>query len=307
MSQIASVAYPLVLADKRKAANQWHNSACLREFERQGIVDRKAFGDTIDIPLDYRENPDAGVVADDTTEVSLTPTEVVTTAVYTPALIRVPVKWTRRHEAMSEDDKIDLMKTLSANGIDTHDQLVERFIFTTSAAGGDEVNGLDELLPLGGQATVGTIASGTDAWFRHYSADYTAADIQQQMTLAYLSAAETGSEPTIVVSGLTAQAYFEDSQSDKQRFIDTQELKAGFKVLGFKKARYVHSSEGSELIYMFSKDCFRTVVSNRLWRAKGSEQEFDRAPGSRYFIDSLLQNVIRKKSAGAVLAFDESA
>ncbi len=40
IEQIAAVSYPAVLAEMRKAANQWVESAALREMERQGVITR---------------------------------------------------------------------------------------------------------------------------------------------------------------------------------------------------------------------------------------------------------------------------
>ena len=40
IGQLAAASYPAVLAEKRKGANQWNESAAMRELEKQGAVKR---------------------------------------------------------------------------------------------------------------------------------------------------------------------------------------------------------------------------------------------------------------------------
>ena len=82
IGQIAAISYPAVLADNRKAANQWSESAFLRELERQGAIVRKSLGSTIEAPLDYRRNPGAGFLTSPLQPTSLSETEIVTAAQY---------------------------------------------------------------------------------------------------------------------------------------------------------------------------------------------------------------------------------
>ncbi len=55
----------------------------------------------------------------------------------------------------TEAQKIALVKQLLENGINSHDDLIEQCIFTTSTAGGDELNGLSDLVSTAGTGTVG--------------------------------------------------------------------------------------------------------------------------------------------------------
>jgi hypothetical protein len=50
-----------------------------------------------------------------------------------------------------------LSKQLLENGINSHDDLIEQLIFTSSTAGGDEFNGLDSLVSTAGTGVVGGI------------------------------------------------------------------------------------------------------------------------------------------------------
>jgi len=81
IEQIAAVSYPAVLADMRKAANQWMENSALRLMEKKGVVERINFGENIETPLDYRPNPDGGVLANDQDEFALIKTEVLTAVI----------------------------------------------------------------------------------------------------------------------------------------------------------------------------------------------------------------------------------
>ena len=119
IEQIFAVSYPAVLAEMRKAANQWLESAALRELERQGAIDRISLGATIEAPLDYRANPDTAVLASDQDTASLLKTEIVTSASYNVAQISIPVVWTKGDDAKNptENQKISLVKQLLENAI----------------------------------------------------------------------------------------------------------------------------------------------------------------------------------------------
>ena len=135
IEQIVAVSYPAVLAEMRKPANQWAESAALRELERQGAIQKVSLGDHIETPLDYRANPETAILATDQETQSLAKTEVVTSATYPIAQISVPVVWTKGDDAKNptENQKIALVKSLLENGITSHDDLIEQCIFTTSS------------------------------------------------------------------------------------------------------------------------------------------------------------------------------
>src|SRR3972149_1918872 len=215
IEQIAAVSFPAVLAEMRKAANQWAESAALREMERQGVIQRISLGATIEAPLDYRVNPDTAVLANDQDEASLVKTEVVTAASYAVAQISVPVVWTKGDDAKNptESQKVALVKQLLENGINSHDDLIEQTIFTTSTSGGDELNGLDSLAPTSGQGTVGGIDAAVETWWRNQADTYTdASDIEATFTAVYNSAAKgSGAQlaPKFMISGATPHALYE--------------------------------------------------------------------------------------------------
>lgn len=55
IAQIVAVSYPTILGGMRNTANQWAESAFLRELEKQGTINRVR-QQPVDIPLSYRRN-----------------------------------------------------------------------------------------------------------------------------------------------------------------------------------------------------------------------------------------------------------
>jgi hypothetical protein len=292
----------------RKAANQWNESAAMRELERQGAVQRVSLGENIEAPLDYRANPDTAVLASDQDTASLLKTEVITSAVFDIAQINVPVTWTKGDDAKnpSENQKIALVKALLENGINSHDDLIEQLIFTTSAAGGVEVNGLDTLVPTSGQGTVGGISAVTETFWRNPADTYTdASDIEAAMTTMYNSTLK-GSGSTLgtkfLLSGATPHALYESGLQTLQRFNDTSEADGGFKVLAFKTARYVFSQYGGSNIYFLNPKSYNLVVSKQYFRDKGNTNEVQGQNAFYFLIYSALQAITNNKSRLGVLS-----
>lgn len=305
ISQIVAVSYPAVLADMRKAANQWSESAVLREFERQGVVVRKSLGPTIEAPLDYRRNPGTDFLATDLTPTSLVKTEVVTAASFTPAELSVPVVWSKGDDMKnpSENQKIAFVKQLLENAINSHDDAIEEALFAATAT--DGFNSLRVLVPDNGQGTVGGIDSGTETWWRNPNGDYASngTDLESVFTTQFNNAAKgsgAGLAPKFMVSGSEPHALYESTQIANQRFVNTSELDAGFKVLAFKTARYVFSQYGGERVYFLHPRCISMVASKQYFRDRGETNEIDDANGFVTKIYSGLQLVTSNKSRLAV-------
>jgi len=307
ISQIAAVSYPAVLAEMRKPANQWVENAALREFERQGVINKIGLGPTIECPVDYRVNPDTAVLATDQDTSSLLKTDVMTSASYNPAQISVPVVWTKGDDAKNptENQKIAFVKALLENAINSHDDLIEQCIFTTSTAGGDELNGLSDLVPTSGQGTVGGIDASIETWWRNYSDTYTdASDIEAAMTTAYNTAAKgSGSQlqPKMLISGVTPYGLFQSQLQTLQRFADSSEADAGFKVLKFMGANYVFSQYGGSKIYFLNPKSYEIVVSKQYFRDKGDTIEVPDQNSFVFKIYSALQAVTNNKSRNSVI------
>lgn len=309
ISQIAAVSYDAVLNEMRKATNQWAESAFMRELERQGAVKRKSFGPTLEKTLDYQRNPGTDFLATDLTTTSLSKVEVLTAASLEPGQLSVPVVWSKGDEAKnpSENQKIDFVKALLENAINSHDDAIEEALFASTT---DGFFGLLSVVPDSGEGTFEGIDASTDVWWRNYSADYfdNGSDIEAQLTTGWNTAAKgSGSKlaPTLLVSGSEAQALFESTQQAFQRYVDTDELKAGFKILAFKTARYVFSQYGGTRIYGLNPKSFTLEVSKEAFRQKGDTVEIPNMNGFVFKIYSMLQTMTDNKSRLFVL--DETA
>jgi hypothetical protein len=291
----------------RKAANQWVENAALREAERQGVIERVSLGPTIECPLDYRVNPDTAVLAGDQDEASLVKTDVLTSASYSVAQISVPVVWTKGDEAKNptENQKIALVKQLLENGINSHDDLIEQLIFTSSTAGGDEFNGLNTIVDVAGTGTVGGIDASQEIWWKNYTDTYVdASDIEATFTTAFNKAMKgSGSAlaPKFMISGVAPHVLYESGLQTLQRFIDKEEADGGFKVLAFKNARYVFSQYGGTKVYFLNPKNYNIVVSRQYFRDKGNTIEIPAQNAFVFKIYSALQAVTNNRSRLAVV------
>jgi hypothetical protein len=308
VEQIAAVSYPLVLAEMRKPQNQWLQNSALNYLERNGFVSREGLGTNIEIPLDYRRNPDTAVLASDQDSAALLKTEVITSAVFDIAQLNVPVTWTKGDEAKNanETQKIALVKSLIQNAIDSHDDELESRIFTSSSAGGIEINGLADLVPTSGQGTVGGIDASVETWWRNQASTYTdGSDIEAAMTDVWNACGKGtgGTSPTVLISGSTSYGLYESQLQTLQRFVDASEADAGFKALAFKGAKFIYSQKATGTnVYFLNPKHFKLVVSKNYFRDKG--QTYD-VPGQNAFyflIYSALQFVVNNKSRLGVLS-----
>lgn len=308
IEQIAAVSYPAVLAEMRKPANQWVENAALRMLEKKGFIQHINFGENIEVPLDYRPNPDGGVMTTDQEVLALLKTEVITSAVYDVAQLSYAVTWTKGDDAKnpSENQKIALVKALLENGINTHDDLLEQLIFVTSAAGGVEVNGLDTIVPTSGQGTVGGIDAAVETFWRNFADTYTdGSDIEAAMTEAYNEAAKaSGAQliPKVLLSGSSAITLYESSLQAQQRWNNSSEADAGFKTLAFKGAEFIYSQYGDDNIYFLNPKNFNLVVSKQYFRDKGNTQEITGQNAFYFMIYSAIQMLTNNKSRLAVLS-----
>lgn len=299
IGQIVAVSYPAVLAEMRKAANQWAESAFMRELEKQGAIERKSLGATIEAPLDYQRNPGTSFLTTDLQPTSLSKTEVITSASYDIAEVSVPVVWSKKDEVQNptENQKIALVKSLLENGITSHDDIIEQSLFLTSTSG---FLGLLTHVPTSGQGTDGGIDASVNVFWRNQSSTYVDdTDIEATFTTVFNNAAKgSGSKimPTLMVSDGATQALFEGTQQALQRWENGSELNAGFKVLKFKNANYVFSQYGTTSVYFLNPKTFNLVVSKEYFRDRGDTQEIPNANGFVTKIYSALQTVTNNRS-----------
>lgn len=299
ISQIFSASYEAV--EKKKAADQWSESAFLREAERQGMIKRESLGTTLDETLDYRRNAGAAVLSTDLQPISTTKTEVLTAASFAVASVIVPVNWSKEDEAKNptENQKIDLVNTLINNALASHDDLLEATLFT----GANGLVGFDTMITEDGTGTVGGIVAGTETWWKNKFDEWTdETDIEETLTAVHnacMKGSGSALGPRVLVSDATTQAVFEGTQQAFQRYIDSDDMKAGFKTLAFKNSRWVfsqHCPAAREAVYFLNPKSYRVRVSKQAYRMKGKVQEFDNAAGYRVQIYSALNAVTDNRS-----------
>ncbi len=299
ISQIVAVSYPAVLAAKKKAANQWAESAYMREMERQGAIEYKSLGATIEAPLDYQRNPGTVIQVTDLQPLSTNKTEVLTSASYGIAEVTAPIVWSKKDEVQnpSENQKIALVTSLLENGIESHDDILEQSLFSASTNG---FLGIPTFITTAGTGSAGGIDAGTFTFWRNQTNTYVDdTDIESAMTITWNQCAKgSGSKlmPTMLVSDASTQALFEGTQQANQRYVDTEELKAGFKILAFKTARYVFSQYAGTTIQFSNPKNLSLVVSKEFFRDRGETQELPNANGYICKIYSALQFVSNNRS-----------
>lgn len=298
IGQIAAVSYPAVLADQRKPENQWAENSGMRALQKLGMIEKKSLGATIECPIDHRRNPGTDFLATDLTPVSLSKTEVLSTASYAVAELSVPVVWSKGDDAKnpSENQKIAFVKALLENAINSHDDAIEEALFTTST---DGFLGWATLIPTSGQGTVGGIPAATETMWRNPADTYLAdgSDIESVLETLFLDAAKgtgSGGQTKLLISGQEGVALFTSTQVANQRFMDTK-LDASFTTIAFKNAPFVYSQYGDDKIYGLNKS-FKLVVSKQYFRDKGETRETDEANGFVFKLYSALQAVTNAKS-----------
>lgn len=305
IAQIDAASYPKVLASMRKPENQWVENAFMRELERLGAISYQSLGPTIEAPFDWRRNPNAGFLATDLEATALTKTDVISAASYSIGELSVPVTWSKGDDAKNptENQKIAFVKSLQENAINSHDDLIEEALFGTTTNG---FLGLGTIAPTTGLGSPGGVDSSTETFWRHHAGTYLAdgSDIEASLTTAWNTAAKgSGSTlaPKALVSGSDPHALYEGQLQGLQRFVDSKEADAGFKVLAFKTARYSFSHYGGDEIYLWNPKSLQLIASKEYFRDKGATQELESGNGFTYKIYSALQFVTNNKSRLAVV------
>lgn len=302
ISQIVAASYPAVVADQRKPANQWADNAALKALERFGFVNRIDMGESIEAPLDYRANPDTAVLASDQDAAPLLKTEVFTAATYAVAQMNVPVTWTKGDDAKTPTvhSKIEFAASLLTNGIDSHDDLIEQSVFTSSTAGGDELLGLNTLVPTSGTGTVGGIDASVETWWKNPVFTYVdETDIEAAMTDTYNDCAKGSGAmliPKLILGGSAPHALYESTLVAQQRWMDGKEADGGFKALFFKGAPFVFSQYGGDNMYFLNPKNYNLKVSKSYFRDKGQTETVPGQNAFYFLIYSALQFITNNKS-----------
>jgi len=298
VSQGISVSYNAVVNANKKAANQWADSSFLTELDRQGGIIHRAFGEQLEVTLDYQRNQGAAFLSSDLQTVATTKTEVVTSAVYDIAELCVPMVWSKKDEVKNSSDsqKVALVNAIITNGLSTHDDMLEQYIFATTTNG---FLGLTTHIADAGTGSDGGIDSSIETWWKNKQSTYIDdTDIEATFTTVFnLCSKGSGSKlmPTLMVSDGATQALFEGTQQANQRY-ETQDMKAGFKTLMFKTAKYVFSQYGGTRVLFLNPKNFQLLVSKDYYKELSESLEFTNANGFSRKIYSAIQTVTNNRS-----------
>lgn len=302
ISQIIASSYPAVIANKKKPENQWAESSFLRALEKLGMLVSKNLGPTIEAPFDWRRNAAAEILASDLATTTLTTkTDVIGTASYVVAQIRVPVIWSKGDDAKNpeENQKVDLVASILDNGIQSHDDLLEATLFTTSSAGGDELLGLNSIVTTDGLGTIGGVNASTETFWRSKVDGYTNGDDLEAGLESLWVRCERGTgsplKPDLLVSDGSTLALFNSTQQGFQRY-GSQDLKASFTSTLFKSATWVYSQYASADVVMLNRKAYNVITSKEYFRKKGQTMEQQASEGYVFKIYSALQAITNNRS-----------
>jgi hypothetical protein len=300
VNQIIAASYNTVLTRARKATDQWSENAALRELDQAGFIETVAGGPQIEETLDYRRNPGGEFLSGDMATQSANKTEVLTAALYDWAELGVPIVWSRGDEAKnpSENQKVALVKSLITNGLNTHDDLVEQALFSSTT---ESFHGLQTVAPDSGQGTVGGIDASTETFWRNVVTTYTSnfSDIEAKLETewnAVVRGSGSTKTPNIIVSNAATQAGYIGTQQELIRYIDIKEANAGFKVAAYKTARWIFSPYGSTRIYMLPKQAITLKVVKGAYRDLGEMTPIPHQHSFERKIYSMLQLTVREKA-----------
>ncbi len=296
IQQLAAASYARVVA--KTPYNQWSQSTLLNTMEKMGYIKRVSFGNTIEVPLDYRRNPGAKFLTTELETMSTSATEILTAASADFAELSVPVFWSNRTEVAnsSENQKVDIVDSLISNAKLSHDDVVEAAFFATSTNG---FLGLPTFMQTAGTGTVHGIDSSAETWWRNAAAQYVdETNIEASLDTAWYAASKgTGApnEANLLVSDGATKALFEGTQSGLNRY-DSQVWKAGATKLMFKTAEWVHSQYGTSSIYGLNPKNLHMEVSKEYFRDKRETENITNANGRGFLMYSALQMIATNRS-----------
>jgi hypothetical protein len=311
-TQLVASTFDAVSNERNKAADNWSDSSFLKFLEKAGGIKRVDGGVTFQPTLDYQQNPGLDFMLTDMTPTSVTKTQVLTAASYTPVPVVVPVTWSLYDEALNSgpNQKVDLAAALVDNAINSHDYGFEAAMFAATG-GTDGFNTFTDIFTEDGTGTVGTIVAGTETWwknqFKDWGTDTGATLLADYVTLwNSCSRGSGGRSPNLLVGNGYMQANYEAALTPNQRFNDTSAADGGFKALKFKNADYIFTSayapsSGDESCFMFNTNDTYLQVVRGAWRQRRSPVEHANAAAYTMKIFSVAQLVTRNRFRGGRL------
>jgi hypothetical protein len=310
-TQALAASFPAIVKDMRGGAhNQWGNNAFLKALQRKGFIEKTGIGSSIDVPLDFQANASAQVLATDFGDSGLTQTEILSAATYAPAPVSASRVWTKMDEAKnsSKQQKVNFVKQLGRNLLDSHDNLMETVLADTTS---QSLLGVRSVITEDGTGTIGGVVAGTDTWWKNAFAEYTdSTDLLAKLTAGYVAVQRGagssigGSEPTLILTNTTSYGVFFGTQVTNQRFVNTQKADVGFDSLGFINAEIIFSNKvdtTDEAFYMLSPDAIKLVVSSEFYRALGDVAEINGKQAYEAKLFTVCQLVLMVRNATAIV------
>lgn len=305
--QLVASTYDDVVNERNKAADQWSESSFLKALEELGGVKKTAGGATLQITLDYKQNPAAEFLATDTTGTSTSKTEILTAASYDWAILVSVVNWSMKDEALNSDknQKVDLVSAIVDNMLTSHDQVVEDALFAAAAT--DGFSSLPLIYTTDGTGSIGTIDASIETWWKNQFKDWgadTGATLLADYTTLYNSCKKGsgGRAPNVIVSSATMQASFEAALVANQRFANVNKASGGFTELQFKTIPYLFTSEyTSDSAWMFHTNDTKLYVVSSAWRQRRPTIDHVNALMKNVKTFSVAQIATRLRSRGGRL------
>jgi len=310
-TQLVATTFDDVVTERNKSADQWSDSSALMKLESIGGVKRVSGGATLQLPLDYRQNPALDFLATDTTPTSTAKTDVLTAASYTYVPYVVPVNYTLMDEALNSEksQKVDLVTSIVDNMLVSHDQGIEAGLFAATG-GTDGFNTFIDIYTEDGTGTVGTIVSGTETWFKSQFKDWaadTGATLLADYNTLYFACAKgsSGRQPNVVIGNSTLYGSFVAALTANQRWVgNTTTAKHGFDNVKLNNADYIYTSvitTAQDSAFMFNTADTKLYVVRGAWRQRRPAIESINSILINIKTFSVLQLATSNRSRGGVL------
>lgn len=276
VGQDYAVSFEKVMNEKKDAVNQWASNPAMDFLQKQGAIKRESLGRKITVTLDAQPNPGAAVQEFDTDSVDTDKTLVFVEAQYEIGEVVVPASWTKKQEATNSQpaQKVKLVSGLIKNQLKSHDNLWEQLLFANAATFG--IESLKTSITANGEGEIGTIDAAIDTYWMNQFDDHDNANsqvIEAAVTRCFLDV-EKGSgdplKPTLIISDSTTLGVFHGVVHPFQRFINTEEAKAGFKAVSFMGAQWIHSQYADSNIFLLNPDAIYLTVASNYWKQKGA-------------------------------------
>jgi hypothetical protein len=310
-TQFLASTYDDVVNEKNKSADQWSDSSLLKHLESIGGVKRVSGGATLQLTVDYRQNPGLDFLATDTTATSTSKTEVLTALSYNFVPVVVPINWTLMDEVLNSDknQKVDIVSSLVDNATTSHDYGIEAGM-VAATGGTDGFNTLFDLYTNDGTGIVGTCNASVETWHKNKFVDWgshTGATLVADYNQLYYNCAKgsSGRQPNVVVANSTLYGSFAAALQANQRWVgNTNTAQSGFDNLKLINADYIYTAAittSQESAFMWNTADTKLYVVKGAWRQRRTAIESINSLMMNMKTWSVVQLATSNRSRGGVL------